>query len=95
MVGYSFFIWNKEERFVKNIELSKKSFKGINCQGLVFSQANFIKRYNKYLKIFSSIAWEKFKIKTDFNFSQGASDVRFFKDKKYTWNFNPTKGRRS
>lgn len=74
---------NSKER--KKIErkirpLSKK-FKKIEIEEIVSANPYSVDKKNKFLKIFSRIAYQKFKIKTSFSFSHGSSDARFFIEK--------------
>ena len=58
-----------------------KSFRNLKIKKLVSGNAYKSDKNSSYLKMFSKIAYEKFKIKTSFVISHGSSDARFFAEK--------------
>ena len=68
-------------KIVQKLKKCLKKFKKISIEEIVFASPYSIDPNNKFLKIFSEIAYEKFKIKTSFTFSHGSSDARFFLQK--------------
>lgn len=67
----------KKIKLILNL-IKKKFKKKIKITELVYGVPHIINKDNKAVQIFSKIAWEKFKIKTGFDFSHGSSDARFF-----------------
>ncbi len=71
-----------KEKIFEKIERIKKELRGIKIEKIVEASPYSVDLNNSYLKLFSKIAKEKFKIKTGFVFSHGSSDARFFVEKK-------------
>jgi len=69
------------KKILTNLHRSLKKFKKIKVKQIVFAKPYSIDPKNKFLKIFSQIAYSKFKIKTAFDVSHGSSDGRFFAEK--------------
>ncbi|MBD3207954.1 MAG: M20/M25/M40 family metallo-hydrolase [Candidatus Nealsonbacteria bacterium] len=67
------------EKIIRSVQ---KEFKGVRVEEVIFGESYSIERNNKYLKIFSKIAKEKFNKEIGFSVSHGSSDARFFAEKK-------------
>lgn len=68
--------------FEEELQKLKKIYPKIKIKKFLTGNFYFIDPKNEYLKIFSQITKEKFKIKTGFSLSHGSSDGRFFFQKK-------------
>ena len=80
-IRYTYF--KQRDKIFKRIRNLLGKFRKIKIENLLEGSPYGIERNNYYLKLFSKIAKEKFKIETGYTFSHGSSDARFLK-KKYT-----------
>lgn len=70
-----------KEGIEKLLKSAKKGFKDITIKETIFGSSNKISKQNPYVKLFSKVASDRFKIKTGFRVSHGSSDARFFAEK--------------
>jgi acetylornithine deacetylase/succinyl-diaminopimelate desuccinylase-like protein len=70
-----------KRKILEGLRKCLKKFRKIKMEEIVFANPYSTDPKNKFLKIFSQIAYSKFKIKTSFDFSHGSSDGRFFAEK--------------
>lgn len=78
-IRYTYF--KQRDKIFKRIRNLLGKFRKIKIENLVEGSPYEVERNNYYLKLFSKIAKEKFKIETGYTFSHGSSDARFFKEK--------------
>lgn len=72
---------SKKKKIKKAVAGIAKTFPGIKVESIYCSNVHSIDKDNKFIKLFSKIAYDKYKIRTSFISSHGTSDARFFSAK--------------